>query len=178
MSKQSDRGNFVSEWYGYRTFPHVHGSSDALRAQTAGHCPFLTAATREKRDCVKSASSSGVCTINNASNGSRQDWLVCPYRALDPDLIADVVRRLFRAPADQVLLVVPAPAIVNHTMRAEIAAKVSSGALVVVYLQNKLGGEISVSATDRSPGTVLRHDTCRTLRGRQRCSRYRPFWRP
>ena len=151
MSKQSDRGNFVSEWYGYRTFPHVHGSSDALRAQTAGQCPFLTAATREQRDCVKSASSSGVCTINNASNGSRQDWLVCPYRALDPDLIDDVVRRLFRTPADQALLVVPAPALANPTMRAEIAAQVNSGALVVVYLQNKLGGEISVNATNRSP---------------------------
>ena len=40
---------------------------------------------------------SGVCTINNASNGSRQDWLVCPYRALDPNLIDNVVRRLFGA---------------------------------------------------------------------------------
>ena len=94
MTRNPDRGNFVSEWFGYRTYPHVHGSPGALRTQTEGQCPFLTTATREKRECVKNASSSGVCTINNASNGIRQDWLVCPYRALDPDLIEDVVRRL------------------------------------------------------------------------------------
>ena len=151
MTKRSDLGNFVSEWYGYRTFPHVHGSTDALHAQKGGHCPFLTAATQEQRECVKSESSSGVCTINNASNGARQDWLVCPYRALDLDLIDDVVRRLFRAPVDQALLVVPAPALLNHAIRAELVGQAASGALTVVYLQNKLGGEISISATDRSP---------------------------
>ena len=151
MTGNRDRGNFVSEWFGYRTFPHVHGSTDALQTQTGGHCPFLTAATRQKRECVKNASSSGVCTINNASNGSRQDWLVCPYRALDPDLIEDVVRRLFRAPRDQRLLVVPAPALANHAMRDEIIRQAHDGALAVVYMQNKLGGEISVGATDRSP---------------------------
>ncbi len=36
-------------------------------------------------------------------------------------------------------------------MRAEIVRQANDGALTVVYLQNKLGGEISVSATDRSP---------------------------
>ena len=94
MTANPDRGNFISEWFGYRTYPHVRGSTDALRTQTAGQCPFLTAATREKRECVKNESSSGVCTISNASNGVRQDWLVCPYRVLDPDLIENVIRRL------------------------------------------------------------------------------------
>ena len=151
MTKQPDRGNFVSEWFGYRTFPQVQAGTDALRAQAAGQCPFLTAATREQRECVKAASSSGVCTINNASNGSRQDWLVCPYRALDPDLIQKVVRRLFRAPPDQPLLVLPAPALADRAVRIEIARQANDGALAVVYLQTKLGGEISISATDHSP---------------------------
>ena len=151
MTRNRDSGNFVSEWFGYRTFPQVHGSKDALRTQTAGQCPFLTAATREERECVKNASSYGVCTINNASNGSRQDWLVCPYRALDSDLIEDVVRRLFRAAPNQPLLVVPAPALENPAMRTAVTGQAEDGALSVVYLQNKLGGEISVSATSRSP---------------------------
>ena len=115
MTRNSDRGNFVSEWFGYRTYPHVYGSPVALNTQMEGHCPFLTAATREKRECVKNASSSGVCTINNASNGIRQDWLVCPYRALDPNLIEDVVRRLFAATSDRPVLVVPAPALIRPT---------------------------------------------------------------
>lgn len=151
MTRNPDRGNFVSEWFGYRTYPHVHGSPGALRTQSEGQCPFLTAATREKRECVKSASSSGVCTINNASNGTRQDWLVCPYRALDPSLIEDVVRRLFAAAPGHRVLVVPAPALVRPAMRAEVARNLDGGALAVVYLQNKLGGEISVGATDCSP---------------------------
>ena len=151
MTRNRESGNFVSEWFGYRTFPQVHGSKDALGTQTAGQCPFLTAATREKRECVKSAASHGVCTINNASNGIRQDWLVCPYRALDSDLIEDVVRRLFCAAPHQPLLVVPAPALANPAMRAAVTGQAEEGALVVVYLQNKLGGEISVSATSRSP---------------------------
>ena len=151
MTGSPDRGNFVSEWFGYRTFPDVRGSTRALRTQAAGECPFLTAATREKRECVKNASSSGVCTINNASNGTRQDWLVCPYRALDPDLIENVVRRLFRAAPDRPMIVVPAPSAADQAVRARIVEQANEGALAVIYLQNKLGGEISVSATDRSP---------------------------
>ena len=151
MTRNPDRGNFVSEWFGYRTYPDVHGGTDALRTQEAGQCPFLTTATRETRECVKNASSSGVCSINNASNGARQDWLVCPYRALDADLIEDVVRRLYRASPDRRLLVVPAPTLANHAVRTEIVNNVQHGALAIVYLQNKLGGEISISATDRSP---------------------------
>ena len=80
MRKNLGRGNFVSEWFGYRTYPEVLGGAEALRIQTEGRCPFLTSVTRQERDCVKTESSSGVCTISNASNGTRQDWLVCPYR--------------------------------------------------------------------------------------------------
>lgn len=76
---------------------------------------------------------------------------MCPYRALDPDLIEKVVRRLFSAAADQPLLVAPAPSLTNPAMRTDISSRTDDGALVVVYLQNKLGGEISIGATERSP---------------------------
>ena len=144
-------GNYVSEWFGYRTWPGVGGGNDALEVQQRGRCPFLSAVTQEERDCVKSASSSGVCTINNASNGVRQDWLACPYRALDPDLIEGVVRRLFKVTPGQPVLVAPAPALARLATRKDIIRQAGNHELTVVYLQNKLGGEISVSATDRSP---------------------------
>lgn len=145
------RGNFVSEWFGYRTFPHVYGNAVASRTQSAGHCPFLTAATQQQHECVKSASASGVCSISNASNGVRQDWLVCPFRAFDPDLIEDVARRLFGAKRDQPVVLRPAPVLGQPSQRSEIAERTRGGALAVVYLQNKMGGEISIRRTDRSP---------------------------
>ena len=151
MTNGPEQGNFVSEWFGYRTYPLVHGSATALQARRDGQCPFLSAVTRNPRICVKAPSSSGVCTINNASNGSRQDWLVCPYRALDPELIEEVVRRLFEAESHQSVTITPAPAITEQATRTELLNQAQGGALTVVYLQNKLGGEISVNATARSP---------------------------
>lgn len=151
MTGPPDRGNFVSEWFGYRTYPRVGGGSAALRMQQRGRCPFLSVVTHEERDCVKSASSAGVCTINNASNGVRQDWLACPYRALDPELIESVVRRLFGPSPGQPILVAPAPTLAQPDTRTDIFARARNHELTVVYLQNKLGGEISVNATDRSP---------------------------
>lgn len=147
----SNRGNFVSEWFGYRTYPAVRGGSDALRIQQARRCPFLTAATHEDRTCVKVASSSGICAINNASNGFRQDWLVCPYRALDPGLIRNVVGHLFNAESSESILIAPAPTLAQRDTKSQFIEQIRSGGLAVAYLQDKLGGEISVSATDRSP---------------------------
>ena len=64
MKKSVGRGNFVSEWFGYRTYPRVLGGAEALRVQTDGRCPFLTEATRQDHDCVKADSSQGVSTID------------------------------------------------------------------------------------------------------------------
>ena len=119
LTADPERGNFVSEWFGFRTYPAVRGGTDALRVQRARRCPFLTAATHEDRTCVKAASSSGICAINNASNGIRQDWLVCPYRALDPDLIRKVVYRLFNPESRESILIAPAPTLARLNTRAE-----------------------------------------------------------
>lgn len=131
MTGGSERGNFVSEWFGYRTYPRVGGGDAAIRIQKSGRCPFLSSAIHEERDCVKSTSSSGVCTINNASNGTRQDWLVCPYRALDPALLEDVVRRLFGATVSQPVRVAPAPTLTRAVTREEILEQVGNRELVV-----------------------------------------------
>ena len=45
----------------------------------------------------------------------------------------------------------PATALADTERRAGLLAEMASGALVVVYLQNKFGGEIALRATPRSP---------------------------
>lgn len=145
------RGNFISEWFGYRAYPIVYGGDEALRTRERGACPFLTAAVRRERECVKASASSGVCAISNASNGVRQDWLVCPYRALDPGLMEQVVRRLFSTDEARPVAIAPAPSLAEPDVRQAFAERARDGGLAIAYLQDKLGGEISLGATDRSP---------------------------
>ena len=49
------------------------------------------------------------------------------------------------------MLVAPAPALARRATRKDVIRQAGNHELTVVYLQNRLGGEISVSATDRSP---------------------------
>jgi hypothetical protein len=145
------RGNFVSEWYGHRVYPVVASIPGALAVQKDGRCPFLSAAILQPTSCVKPPTSSGVCTISSSSNGPRQDWLVCPHRALDPGLLEDVSRRLFHITAPQGLVLFSAPTLAQEQGRLALAQALDSGKRVLVYLRNKLGGEISFSKTARSP---------------------------
>jgi len=101
--------NFVSEWFGYRTYPEVAQDPLGTRAQQERICPFLSKATGETQTCVKKETSLGICTISSCSNGPRQDWLVCPYRALDASIFEDVARRLFRPEATRKVVLVAAP---------------------------------------------------------------------
>ena len=94
-SRRQPSGNFVSEWFGHRLYPDVVANERSRSDQSDQRCPFLSEATGTTRQCVKRDASKGVCTINSASNGTRQDWLVCPYRALNRDLIARAVQRMF-----------------------------------------------------------------------------------
>lgn len=102
---------------------------------------------REQRECIKRGASRGICTINSA----RQDWIVCPYRALDPQLLQNAVRRLFAIDDARSLMVVPAPTLEKETVRSEVGRTLAAGGAVVAYLQDKLGGEVSVARTERSP---------------------------
>lgn len=101
--------------------------------------------------CIKKSSALGTCTISSLSNGPRQDWLVCPYRALDIGLLESVARRMFASAPERAALILPAPTLRSKEVRERLRASVHDGHLVVVYLQDKLGGEISIAATDRSP---------------------------
>jgi hypothetical protein len=100
---------------------------------------------------VKAPSSRGVCTISASSNGPRQDWLVCPYRALDDGLLADMVCRLYGiAPLDPVLIR-PVVVLAEDAGRSEILNAVYGQERVFIYFQDKLGGEIGLSKTAASP---------------------------
>lgn len=140
-----------SEWFGNRIFPKVSSETLAMSDQRAGRCPFLTEALKAKTPCVKAPNSLGVCTISAASNGPRQDWLVCPYRALDDGLLADIARRLYSIPVLEPVLIRPVVALGDHLSRSEILAAVDGDRRVFVYFQDKLGGEIGLSRTAASP---------------------------
>lgn len=100
---------------------------------------------------MKAANSRGVCTISACSNGPRQDWLVCPYRALDEGLLANMVRRLYGIPALNPVLIRPVVVLASEAGKAELLSAVRGGGNAFVYFQDKLGGEISLSKTGASP---------------------------
>jgi hypothetical protein len=76
---------------------------------------------------------------------------VCPYRAVDPHLLADVVECLFGAESEAGRIIVPAPTLLHDEVRSRILDVTSAGGTAVIFLQDKLGGEISVPKTGRSP---------------------------
>jgi hypothetical protein len=143
----------ISEWFGHRVFPTVAVTSRSLDQQRSGMCPFLSATLTRFTPCVKAENSRGVCTISATSNGIRQDWLVCPYRALDDDLLAGMVRRLYGVPDHVPLLIRPAKALESPDIREEVLLGVrpADPHRVFLYFQDKLGGEISLSRTPASP---------------------------
>jgi len=119
--------------------------------QRSGRCPFLTETLKQSTPCVKAPNSRGVCTISASSNGPRQDWLVCPYRALDDGLLADMVCRLYGIAPLAPVLIKPAVALADEAGRSEILNALEGPDRVFVYFQDKLGGEISLSKTAASP---------------------------
>ena len=143
----------IAEWFGHRVFPIVAGGPKASVDQASGRCPFLTQTVGETMACVKTANSRGVCTISASSNGPRQDWLVCPYRALDESLLTGMVRRLYGLGEERPVLIRPVRALSDATIRDEVlaAAQETDPRQVLVYFQDKLGGEIGLSKTPASP---------------------------
>ncbi len=123
--------------------------SEAITGKRFGACPFLSTILNETTGCVKNENSYGVCTISSCSNGTRQDWLVCPYRVIDSDIVKQAIRRIFGVNAD----VLPCPvSILKHIGELEKFKKaVQKEGVGYLFFQDKLGGEISISATVRSP---------------------------
>ena len=148
---KGDANNVLAEWFGHRVYPKVASTSDALADQQAKRCPFLTTANESDTPCVKAPKSIGVCTISSTSNGSRQDWLVCPYRAMDPTLIKDAARRMFRVQPERSILLHAATTLRRDNVRQEVVDTLQRGGAAYVFMQDKFGGEVSLSATERSP---------------------------
>lgn len=145
------RGNFVSEWFGHRVYPNVVASEASVADQQRQACPFLSEATAEARQCIKAPASRGVCTVSTPTTVGRRDWLVCPYRALDPQLVQDAIRRLFGFEQAQDGFVVPAVRLVDDSVRFSIAERLETGGRVFIYFDEKLGGELSIPPTAASP---------------------------
>lgn len=146
-----ERGNFVSEWYGHRVYPLVSRDPASEQDQRGETCPFLSVATGEPRTCHKPTASRGICTISTPGSGTRFDWLVCPYRALEPRLLENAIRRLFGV-ADVVgALILPGIRLARPDAREEISGALADGRRVFIFFNAKLGGELSIPPTARSP---------------------------
>jgi hypothetical protein len=113
--------------------------------------PVVCVKSEKSRGGSSNGVSRGVCTISSASNGHRQDWLACPYRALDTSLLKSSARRLFEVPDDQEIELIPVPSLAEANKLERFRTRVAAGAFGIAYFQGKLGGEISVAATERSP---------------------------
>lgn len=147
--KQSG-GNYISEWFGQRIYPTVRVETTALQGDNALVCPFLTEVLAAKTVCVKTkATSAGVCTVSSASNGSRQDWLVCPYRVISSDIVRQGCRRIFALDHDVLPMAVP---LLRNPAKLELLKQtIAERGAGYVFFQDKLGGEISITSTAKSP---------------------------
>lgn len=143
----------VAEWFGHRVFPSVTDHPAAIADQRLERCPFLSQVAEQETKCVKQENSRGVCTISAGSNGTRQDWLVCPHRALDDDLLHVMVRRLFGLEAHTPVRVLPVTSLADPAVRADlIAATTARGApRQFLTFQQLFGGEISLPRSSASP---------------------------
>ena len=142
-------GNFVSEWFGQRIYPTVRLDVARVSGENAGRCPFLSKVLHRSTSCVKNTNSTGVCTVSSISNGARQDWLVCPYRVISSNIVRRGCQLIFGLTHE----VTPVPVIILEQadeLRA-FATAVNENGAGYLFFQDKLGGEISVIGTPRSP---------------------------
>jgi len=150
-TRKSGGANYISEWYSHRMYPEIRTSAKSVSEQASGRCRVLSEATLSPTGCIKADKSKGVCTISSNSNGSRQDWLVCPFRALDTGLLEDASRRLFDVDDGRPVRLAAATSIAKPEARAAFEDHLRAGGFGALFLQSKLGGEISISPSDRSP---------------------------
>ena len=140
--------NFISEWYGVRLYPSASGAPTSVAPFRSRCCPFLSDTLGATTQCVKNPNSSGVCTITTTKKESR-DWIVCPYRALERQLIQKITRKIFSDTRED-LPVYPVVHLQNADRRSEIFER-ASREIVYVFFQDKLGGEINVKGSNVTP---------------------------
>ncbi|MGL5857214.1 MAG: hypothetical protein ACRC35_02165 [Angustibacter sp.] len=143
----------IAEWFGHRVFPVVDSHDRARADQLAERCPFLSQVAETDMTCVKAANSKGVCTVSAGSNGHRQDWLVCPHRALDDDLLHHMVRRLFGVAAAHPVHVIPITNLTDERWRRHLVEAVRDGGAARQFLafQHLFGGEVALPRSPASP---------------------------
>lgn len=145
-----DTGNHISEWLGHRIYPSVRLDVSAFTGAHFGSCPFLTEALGQSTKCVKSENSFGVCSVSSVSNGPTQDWLVCPYRVVSGEIVAQACRLIFGVAA-QDKRPKPVTLLKVEGELDQLKRQIQEEGTGYVFFQDKLGGEISVIATPRSP---------------------------
>ena len=143
------RGNYVSEWFGQRIYPQVRLDVAEVTGKNEAKCPFLSDVLRDSTKCIKNENSLGVCTISSISNGSRQDWLVCPYRVIDSDIVRKGCRLIFGLDRD--VLPLPVSILLREGQLEAFKTTVLANGTGYLFFQDKLGGEISIVGTARSP---------------------------
>jgi len=143
------KGNYISEWFGQRIFPEVRLSDASITGNNWGLCPFLSGIQRERTQCIKGENSFGVCTINSLGVDTRKDWLVCPYRVIDSAIVKNGCETIFEGSTS----ISPIPvSILNDKKGMTLLEKgLEDNGRAVVFFQDKLGGEISISGTRASP---------------------------
>ena len=149
MKKPLQKGNFISEWFGQRIFPEVRLDSNAVSGANWSTCPFLTSVKRENTKCIKSENAFGVCAINSLGNGVRKDWLVCPYRVIDSEIVRGACAAIFGALPS--LPPIPISILRDEKGRSALNQGLSVDGRAFVFFQDKLGGEISINGTLASP---------------------------
>ncbi|CAM2308826.1 hypothetical protein EPIRMAN_GEN20615_16575 [Ralstonia mannitolilytica] len=143
------RGNYVSEWFGQRIYPEVRLEVSAVAGSNSGKCPFLGEVLHRPTNCTKNENSKGVCTISSSSNGPRQDSLVCPYRVISSSIVTRGCELIFglTEPVEPV----PVSILSDEAELAALVERINTRGAGYVFFQDKLGGEISVIGTPRSP---------------------------
>ena len=145
-----DAGNHISEWLGHRIYPGVRLEVSTFTGVQFGSCPFLTEALGQSTTCVKGENSFGVCSVSSVSNGPAQDWLVCPYRVVSSEIVAEACRLVFGTAA-QGKRPKPVTLLKIEGELNQLKRQIQQEGTGYVFFQDKLGGEISVIATSRSP---------------------------
>lgn len=149
MSKPPARGNYISEWFGQRIYPAVRLSDKAVSGANWGVCPFLSGVKRQQTQCIKNENALGVCTINSVGVDSRRDWLVCPYRVIDSDIVRAGCETIFQAGTANIPI--PVSILADKKGMALLQNALDKHGTAFVFFQDKLGGEISISSTPASP---------------------------
>lgn len=137
--------NYIGEWFGRRLYPANKIRKSDLNDIRSRQCPFLTKAAGVDSKCVKPRNALGVCTITT-TKPQQLDWIVCPYRALDPHGLSPIVSTIFSAPVDSSLV---APATVLGDSGFVESARHADR--VYLYFSDKTGGELSIPKSTKSP---------------------------